>query len=109
MYLQILASPRCILSGPKSKLSGPKSYLRHLAKNYSGKPCDRFVLDGISIHLNNKVMNMKGCLNHYSQKYFKYKHVKFRTFVQCPKLRGGFFTFTNPNQLLCMHVILMKG
>ena len=71
MYLQILASPRCILSGPKSKLSGPKSYLRHLAKNNSGKPCDRVVLDGISIHLNNKVMNMKGCLNHYRQKYFK--------------------------------------
>ena len=59
MYLQILASPRCILSGPKSKLSGPKSYLRHLAKKNSGKPCDRVVLDGISIHLNNKVMNMK--------------------------------------------------
>ena len=71
MYLQILASPRCILSGPKSKLSGPKSYLRHLPKKNSGKPCDRVVLDGISIHLNNKVMNMKGCLNHYSQKYFK--------------------------------------
>ena len=44
MHLQILVSPRCILSGPKS-------YLRHLAKKYSGKPCDRFVLDGISIHL----------------------------------------------------------
>ena len=71
MYLQILACPRCILSGPKSKLSGPKSYLRHLGKKYSGKPCDRVLLDGISIHLNNKVMNMKGCLNHNSQKYFK--------------------------------------
>ena len=66
-----MSSYRCILSGPKSRLSGPKSYLRHIANKYSGKPCDRFVLDDINIHLNNKVMNMKGFLNHNSQKYCK--------------------------------------
>ena len=101
MYLQILASPRCILSGPKSKLSGPKSYLRHLAKKYSGKPCDRFVLDGISINLNNKVMNIQGCLNHYSQKYLN-KHVKFSTFVQCPKLMIFLHLQIQNNFCVCM-------